>query len=237
MDITKVTTLVQALLNIAQEQGFNGLTITSLTKLIYLADVYYARKNNGETYSGTEWKFHHFGPYSYQLSEYIENKIPNVRVETGETHNQGHSFKLIKLSDYSKTSTMQDTQLGIGITSTLQSNVKSFSGSLNSLLEYVYFHTEPMKGATPGDKLDFTKCEVINIKDFQKPASKNKTSDKVKEGKRLLASLKAKKDKKKSILGDYTPPKYDDHYNQSHILFDKTEDKISDHIANLTFET
>lgn len=236
MDITKVTTLVQALLNFAQEQGSSGLTITSLTKLIYLADVYYARKNNGETYSGTEWKFHHFGPYSFQLSETIEKKIPNVQVEAGETRDQGHSFKLIKLSDYAKTATMEDTKLGIGITSALQSNVKNFSGNLNSLLEYVYFHTEPMEGATPGDKLDFTKCEVINFKDFKPLPSKNKTADKIKKGKELLAALKAKKDAKKSNLGNYTPPKYDNHYNQSHILFDKTEDKRSDHIANLTFE-
>lgn len=236
MNLDKVTTLTQALLNFAKEQGFSGLTITTLTKLIYLIDVYYARKNSGETFSETDWKFHHFGPYSYQLSDAIEKKIQNVQVEEGETRDQGHVFKLIKLSDDVKTATMQDTNLGIGITSTIQSDLKKFNGNLNALLEHVYFHTEPMEGATPGDKLDFSKCDVINFKDFKPIPSKDKTPDKIKKGKALLAALKAKKKSKQSILEQYTPPKYDEHYNQSHTLFDKTEDESSYHVAHLTFE-
>lgn len=236
MNLDKVTILTQALLNFAKEQGFGGLTLTTLTKLIYLADVYYARKNNGETFSGADWKFHHFGPYSYQLSEAIEKKIKGVQVEAGETRDQGHAFKLIKFSDYGKTATMQDTNLGIGITSTIQSDLKKFNGNLNALLEHVYFHTEPMEGATPGDKLDFSKCEVLNFKDFKAIPSKDKTPDKIKKGKALLAALKAKREGKQSILERYTPPKYDEHYNQSHTLIDMTEDERSDHIAHLTFE-
>lgn len=236
MELDKVTTLTQALLNLAKDQGFRGLTITTLTKLIYLADVYYARKNSGETFSGTDWKFHHFGPYSYQLSEAIEQKIKGVQIEAGETRDEGHEFKLIKLADFGKTATMQDTKLGIGITSSLEYNLKKFNRNLNGLLEYVYFHTEPMKGASPGDKLDFTTCEIINFKDFKAITSKGQDPNKIKKGKALLAALKAKKEAKKSILGQYTPPKYDDLYNQSHELFDKTNDESTDHIAHLTFE-
>lgn len=236
MNLDKVTTITQALLNFAKEQSFGGLTLTTLTKLIYLADVYYARKNSGETFSGVDWKFHHFGPYSYQLSEAIEQKIKGVQVEAGETRDQGYTFKLIKLADYGKPATMQDTNLGIGITSALESDLKKFNGNLNALLEHVYFHTEPMEGATPGDKLDFKKCEVINFKDFKPAPSKNKTPDKIKKGKALVAALRAKKAEKQSILDKYTPPKYDEHYNRSHALFDKTEDKASDHVAHLTFE-
>lgn len=236
MDINKITTLVQALLNFAQEQGSRGLTITTLTKLVYLADVYYARKNEGQTYTGIQWKFQHFGPYSYQLSEAIQKRMQNVEVETGETRDEGHAFTLIKLSDYGKKSSMQDTGLGIGIISPLQSNLKNFNGNLNGLLEYVYFHTEPMEGATPGDILDFSKCEVINFKDFKPIGEKRVTADKLKKGKELLAILRAKKAAKKGLLNKYTPPKFDEHYNNTHELFDKTEEASSNHTAKLTFE-
>lgn len=82
------------------------------------------------------------------------------------------------------------------------------------------------------DKLDFSKCEDTDFKGLKPSPSKDKT----KKGKALLAALKAKKEGKQSILERYTPPKYDDHYNQSYTLADMTEDQRSSHIAHLTLE-
>ncbi len=236
MNLDKVTALTQALLAFAQEKGFGGLIITVLTKLIYLADVYYARKNGGEVFTGVQWKFHDFGPYSYLLSETIKKEIPNIQVESGESRDQGHAFTLIKLSDYGSQATMQDTGLGIEVTSLLESKLKKFGSDLNALLEYVYFHTEPMEGATPGDILDFNKCQTISCKDFQPLGRKGLSKNKIKKGRQLLAALSAKNKAKQSLLGRYTPPKYDEHYNHVHELFDNTEDASSDHVADLTFE-
>ena len=236
MNLDNITTLTQALLNLAQERGFEGLTITALTKFIYLADVYYARKNGGETFTGVQWKFHHFGPCSYSLSETIQKKIPNIQVESDETKDEGHIFILIKLSDHGCRKTMQDTGLGIAITSSLESNLKKFGGNLNPLLEYVYFHTEPMENAMPGDILDFNKCEAVDFSDFQSMGRGNFSQDKIKKGKQLLAALRDKKETRQSLLGKYTPPKYDIYYNNVHYIFDKTEDISSYHVASLMFE-
>jgi hypothetical protein len=55
MDLKVTETLVQALLSEAKEKGIDGLTLTTLVKLIYLADVYYARQQEGKTYTGIQW--------------------------------------------------------------------------------------------------------------------------------------------------------------------------------------
>ena len=84
-------------------------------------------KNGGEIFTDVQWKFHHFGPCSYPLSETIQKKIPNIQVESDETKDEGHIFILIKLSDHGCRKTLQDTGLGIAITSSLESNLKKSS--------------------------------------------------------------------------------------------------------------
>ena len=49
-----------------------------LLKYVYLADLSYAERNDGVTYTGAPWRFHHFGPWAEGVFERIEPAVSNV---------------------------------------------------------------------------------------------------------------------------------------------------------------
>lgn len=237
MNIDNISVLVRALLKTASETAnSDGLTITVLTKFVYLTDVYFARRHEGNTFTGLEWKFLHFGPYSYAFQESLKNKqIKNVSIEEGESQAE-NPFTLVKPVESASLEAMEDTNLGIGITSVIERNVKSYSRNLNSLLQYVYFDTEPMDNATPGEVLRFQNCIPLLHREYKPLGKKNITPEKREKTKKLLQSLRAKREAQKSKLDDYYPPKYDDHYLGVIDISESTEDSSSRHRAKLTFE-
>ncbi len=58
----RIPELVQLICGWASERD-EVLTPIRIVKFLYLADLYYARKNDGMTLTGWRWRFIDFGPY------------------------------------------------------------------------------------------------------------------------------------------------------------------------------
>ena len=74
-DPSRVDLLLQYTLLVSGEQDEfldRQLGPIHLVKYVYLADLFHAKRNNGVTFTGIEWKFYKFGPWSQAVHERIE---------------------------------------------------------------------------------------------------------------------------------------------------------------------
>jgi hypothetical protein len=80
MDIRRVDLLLKYILTAAgqEDPGQQELGPIHLIKYVYLADLIFAEKQGGGTYSGAHWRFHHFGPWSPEVYNRIEPVITEV---------------------------------------------------------------------------------------------------------------------------------------------------------------
>ncbi len=70
-DLDKVDKLIQYALLVAGEEDSvfeQQLGPIHLIKYVFLADLAFAARRGGETYTGIEWVFHNFGPWSPPVS-------------------------------------------------------------------------------------------------------------------------------------------------------------------------
>jgi hypothetical protein len=126
-----------------------------LLKYAYLVDVEYARYNRGETFTGIEWIFHNFGPWSVAANALISASLCVSGIR-----------EILRPSDYGKDDWVRwkmvaceehetDSGLPVEVRGTLEKHVRQFGADTSSLLHYVYT-TYPMLRAAPGETLDFT---------------------------------------------------------------------------------
>src|SRR6185436_20417498 len=70
MDARKVDLIIQYALAAAGEADDSRdreLGPIHLVKFVYLADLAHAQQEGGATFTGTDWRFHHFGPWSPEV--------------------------------------------------------------------------------------------------------------------------------------------------------------------------
>jgi hypothetical protein len=211
----KIEAIILALLSHAHSQGRNKMLRTELLKHLYLLDVYTAESNAGkETLTNLEWRFHHYGPFSFQAAEILDdlgtrNILTEEFIEGGSLGDK--EYRLYSLAGHSYTTSL--TELGVSepIKLLLSSTMKRCD-NLSSLLDYVYFHTTPMMDAKPGDILDFRDCKKLEYADFKTIEMKPLNKKKLAENKRRLQDLMAQKKSQNQLkfLGVY-----DEIYHQS----------------------
>ena len=75
MDIERVEKILKYILAAAgqEDPGQREVGPIHLIKYVYLADLIFAEKHEGETYTGAPWRFHHFGPWSPKVYSRIES--------------------------------------------------------------------------------------------------------------------------------------------------------------------
>ena len=104
--------------------------------------------------SGVDWSFYHYGPYAFEIDDVLGDlalDIPQESVKTARGHaaivfRAGYNLQS-RLGEYVET---QELNL---VRRVIQ---KWGEVELNSLLDHVYFNTEPMKNAKRGEILDFS---------------------------------------------------------------------------------
>lgn len=147
--------LVRAILTRIKERD-GSANKTKLLKLLYLADLENFRAE-GRTLTGFDWIFYQYGPWAAQydglldqlaaenlikMDKWAASELEGTRIEITESAGFG---KVIK----STTALMR-----------AQRYVDTWADkSVGSLLDYVYFETEPMLAAEKGQRLDFTKVQ------------------------------------------------------------------------------
>jgi hypothetical protein len=168
------------------------LTLIRIVKFLYLADLYYARKRNGETLTGWTWRFVHFGPYCQESLVTVDravalgliDKNPYTSSYTGE---EQFIYRGRRLTDEPQIERVLDS-LSTYLTSTLKAAVKKWADDTAGLLTHVYFETEPMQGIEPQGILDFRKAQAPK-KEIRVPAMKLSTKQ-MKQAKEALESLR-----------------------------------------------
>lgn len=219
LDADKTKKLFQfILLSAGQEDSFydRELGPIHLLKYAYLADIAYARLNNGETYTGIEWKFHHYGPWSYEAFLLIDAALSDIGAEkkTIQSIKFEDDFTRWKADNDRVYSALYE-DLPIAITGELQKRIHEFGANTTELLHFVY-NTTPMLSAAPEETLNFS--VVINQPEAdscQEPVEIELSAKQKKKRKAQLDELKKKiRDKldkraapQKMVM---TPPRYDE---------------------------
>lgn len=127
------------------------LNQTKLVKLLYLIDVERAASAR-PSLTGLRWVFFHYGPYALELPETLE-KMEGSEVIVG----QWQGAKLYRAAPNAPTGEDWPS----GTRSLVDSVLKRYAGmELNELLDFVYFHTAPMRGAVRGEPLDMTQARA-----------------------------------------------------------------------------
>jgi len=220
-DTHKIDLLLQYTLLVAGQEdwGNRELGTIHLIKYLYLADLAYSAHHNGETYTGLNWKFYNFGPWSEELYQRIEPALLAIWAEKKVYPSTKYEKDCVRWSmQNDELYDKLDSKLSIILTGAIQSSVHKFGSDTEGLLHFVY-KTAPMLQASPGETLDFTP-HISNVQESEQ-AQKEDTSPiplttrQLKKRKEKLSairkSLKERLDKKKKQVRFIpTPPRYDD---------------------------
>src|ERR1700730_12216538 len=127
---------------------------TKILKLLYLLDIESYRRT-GRTLTGFDWIFYRFGPWAATYDDALqaaaqENKI---KINAPDHGDEGATFinaaETISLSKVFPSDVVQELTAKKIITAWADKPTVE-------LLDYVYFHTAPMRSATRGARLDFS---------------------------------------------------------------------------------
>jgi hypothetical protein len=153
----------------SKQSGSGKVTRTALIKYVYLLDYWMAEETGGNTFTGVEWRFYHFGPYSDALAADLEWLSTQPSVEKEDFSGKDKDYSLYGLGEWAKAQTFEALGLPIDVRLRLTEAIKRYAVDLSGLLDFVYFKTTPMQGATPGTVLSFAGLRKLNFKADIKP--------------------------------------------------------------------
>lgn len=150
--------LILALIRSAREQGVSGLTATAMVKYFYLVEHYSTQKGSEQHPLLEDWRFLHFGPFSPTLAQTIDamESAGQLTVERREAGAEGEGeVRIYGLPDHARVPRLEDLSLPRGVPLRIATDIRRFRYELPKLLDFVYFETEPMQHAVPGERLTF----------------------------------------------------------------------------------
>jgi hypothetical protein len=159
-DATRVDLLLQFIVAVAAEQDDfrdRELGPIHLLKYVYLADVAFAERHGGETYTGAAWQFHHFGPWSLQVFNRIEPALNVVGIEPKRIPSRFSDDAVrysLRPSDAAQIRGRAERELPSAVQFPVSHAIHEFGSDTGSLLRSVYL-TAPMLNASPEEQLDF----------------------------------------------------------------------------------
>lgn len=189
----KVLNIFKEILKQAREEGYS-VGITQLVKFLYLLEVEYYRFYQ-QRLTNLEWKFFHYGPYAPEIEEIL--KSPDIDQEEIDISDERIFRKLLVAKDRYKKYTTEPEVIRL-----ITRIVNEWGGAdLRSLLDYVYFETEPMQDVKRREVLDFSEIKPWHIKKVKKIKVNQKRlheirkhiNEHIKDVKRPIIKVKADK--------------------------------------------
>jgi len=158
-DLTKIHQIMQYALLVAgqsEDPYDRQLGPIHLIKYVYLADMEYAKHNNGQTFTAVNWKFHHFGPWALDVYSEIEKSLLAIGANKQVFSSKFSDKDCIRWRiDFNKSIYNKlRKDLPIEIRYAVPDYVAKYRDDTTSLLHYIYA-TRPMLHAAPGELLDF----------------------------------------------------------------------------------
>ena len=157
------------------------LNRTKLVKLLYLIDLERAAVAQ-PSLTGLRWIFFHYGPYALEFPETLEPLEGGKLIVKGYQHSQLFiaAPEAPDGEDWPSSTRRQ-----------VDNVIRRFAAmDLNELLDYVYFHTAPMRGAVRGQPLDIGRARTEREPTPKPPLAPPQLSDEARE---RLAALHARK--------------------------------------------
>jgi hypothetical protein len=222
-DSSHVDLLLQYVLLVAGEENKHidrQLGPIHLIKYVYLADLAYARRNEGNTFTGIDWQFNKFGPWSQAAYERIEPALLAVGADKKtlpsdyEDKDEWFCWSLTN----ERLLQEKEWKLPTDITMHLKRYVRRFGKDTPSLLDYVY-STKPMLSAAPNEHLDFSLAVERAPSAESEPRPLRTANLSVKKKKQLKERMhtlrekhKSRKPKEPGPVHLVTNPRYDELY-------------------------
>ncbi len=182
-DFARIDQLLQYSLLVAGEEDNpfdRQLGPIHLIKYVYLADLLYSLRRNGETYTSVHWQFYKFGPWSHEVNRRIEEALVQIRANKSE-HESDYAGKEDWIRwEISNSDALRDlgNAIPVVIAAPLRKLIHQYLKDTPKLLDYVY-RTPPMLGAAPNEFLDFS--VVGEVEDVAIPAETKSVSNKKKK--------------------------------------------------------
>lgn len=220
MDLNKVDLLIKFALAAAgqEDPGNRELGSIHLVKYVYLGDLAHAKCYNGKTFTGIPWKFHHFGPWAYEVYERIEPVVQEVGATERKFSHPHYADDFIRwtLVDEELFERLEK-QIPFCVISAIKRGVHEFGSETQSLLHHVYT-TEPMLGAAPQDQLSFDfqselapeTQKVETLQTDQSAKAKKRRKAKLQALRERVQKKLAEKPKTRKLVSPPTPPRYDE---------------------------
>jgi hypothetical protein len=148
MDIKRVDLLLKYILAAAgqEDPGNREVGPIHLIKYIYLADLIFAEKHGGETFTGAPWRFHHFGPWAPEVYNRIDPVITEVGARVRQIPSSKAEGDIIRYSLVDESLVNQlEPELPFMLSVTLKGLIHRFGDDTTSLLHHVY-RTPPKPG-------------------------------------------------------------------------------------------
>lgn len=129
-----------------------------ILKYAYLADLAHASRHDGATYSGTDWTFHHFGPWSVEAFQRIAPSVTSSGA-TPRTFSSRYADDAVRYkldaAEAEHLARRLERDLPGEVTSAISRAVHDHGTDTGDLLRFVYL-TPPMLNASPGSTLDLS---------------------------------------------------------------------------------
>ena len=224
-DPSQVDLLLQYVLLVAGEEDKHidrQLSPIHLVKYVYLADLAYARHNEGKTFTRIDWQFCKFGPWSEAAYERIEPALLAIGADkkTIPSNYEDKDDRIRWSLQNDRLLQEKEWKLPTDITMYLKRYVHRFGKDTPTLLDHVY-STEPMLSAAPNEHLDFSLA--VEAASSAEPEPRELRMDKLseKKKKKLKERMQALKEKHKSrkpralrLVHLVKNPRYDEVYEE-----------------------
>lgn len=221
MNTSQTDLILQYILAVASENdwGEQELGPIHLIKYAYLADLDYARRNQGRTITGARWRFFHFGPWDNQILSRIEPALSAIGAIRKNLQSDKYG-DFVRWS-YRGAGMVEELEGQVDCLTALaiKNAVRTYGNDTSSLLNNVY-QTLPMVHAAPNEYLDFSKAENIRPAPAINCQPEQFTAKQAKRRKALLSSIreefqkrmaaKQAADRKKRDSTSQPVPQYDD---------------------------
>lgn len=221
MEQNRTDILLQyALLVAGQEDDLSDRRLgpIHLVKYVYLADLAYAGHHGGETYTGTGWRFHKFGPWCQSVNERIEPALNGIGADKQvfpSDFEDRDEWVRWQITDDELLYRIE-TELPLEIIGRLQTDIHIYGKDTPSLLSYVY-RTLPMLSAAPGEYLDFSLAVEAGHEPVQPmreltARKKKKLKEKMRELQEKNAARQKTGRRQTRLVNPVKSPRYDDVY-------------------------
>ena len=186
-----------------------------LLKYAYLADLAFAERHGGDSYTGTRWQFYHFGPWQAEIHNRIEPALVAIGAAVKKIPSRyENDFIRYSIPKDSIDRSLEDamrSELPAGVVGTIERAFREHGSDTASLLREAYL-TRPMLKAAPGELLDFTPEQASEAIVLEAPPQLSKRQQRAR-----TEVLRALKEKVRERLSQRTPlrqaapkPRYDE---------------------------